>query len=68
MEARILSGVIIEHLIKLAKRETWADQEDFDPQDFSGGNFDDAYYNGSADGESQLARDILNQLNIDYKE
>ena len=41
---------LIELLEELAKKKTWYDREDYDPQDFSGGNFDDAYSRGCDDG------------------
>lgn len=46
----------------LANRVTWNDSVDFDPQDFSGGNFDDAYYGGLKDGSTDLARTILEKF------
>ena len=49
-------------LEKLAKRKCWSDTEDFDPMDMSGGNFDDAYFGGHADGQAELAQDILAML------
>ena len=48
-----------KYLQGLAKRQEWSDDEDFDPNDYSGGNFDDAYSGGCADGETSLARNIL---------
>ena len=48
-----------EELTNLAKRELACEQEDFDPQDFSGGNFDDAYAMGERDGEIGFARQLL---------
>lgn len=52
------------YLKPIAERETWSDDESepFDPQGFSGGNFDDAYYGGTADGRTSLARDLLAKL------
>lgn len=46
-------------LEKLAKRKCWCDDEDFMIDDYAGGNIDDAYYGGSADGETLLARELL---------
>lgn len=45
-----------------AKRKTWDEAEDFNPCDFSGGNFDDAYFGGTEDGETHLARMVLEFL------
>lgn len=54
---------IKELLEKLAKRDCWSDSpEDFNPMDFSGGNFDDAYFGGVEDGKAELARALLNIL------
>jgi hypothetical protein len=53
---------IKEMLEKLAKRKCWSDTEDFNPMDMSGGNFDDAYFGGHADGQAELAQDILAML------
>lgn len=35
----------------------------FDPQDASGGNFDDAFDMGTEDGEIEYARHLLNTIN-----
>lgn len=48
--------------MQLAKRETWLDDEDFCPMDMSGGNYDDAYYSGSKDGGTYLARELLKEF------
>lgn len=50
---------------KLSKRDIWCDDEDFNPCDFSGGNYDDAYYGGLADGKAILAKQILSLLEQD---
>lgn len=54
---------LIKELKKLAERECWGDEEDFNPDDFSGGNYDDAYQGGYDDGQSKLASRILDILN-----
>lgn len=46
-------------LSALAARGTWTDNEDFNPYDLSGGNFDDAYWGGCEDGETNLAGNLL---------
>ena len=61
-----LTPELITRLQKAAKRETWAENEDFCAYDYSGGNFDDAYEGGSRDGETFLAQEILEALNIEY--
>ena len=54
---------MMELLEKLAKRDCWSDNpEDFNPMDFSGGNFDDAYFGGVEDGKAELARELLSML------
>lgn len=67
----MLSEKTIENLKKLAERKTWLDgvgeNETFDPQDWSGGNFDDAYAGGERAGATDLAREILTELGIEYK-
>lgn len=57
-----LSKEFIEKLKELAKRVCWSDFEEFNPMDSSGGNYDDAYYGGAGDGETLLAREILDEL------
>jgi hypothetical protein len=58
---------MITKLKKIAARETWFEDEDFNPMDFSGGNFDDAYYGGLEDGRVDLAREILTSMNIKWR-
>lgn len=58
----MLSNEMIEKLKNLAAMEAACDDEEFNPYDVSGGNFDDAYYAGSVDGEILLAREILADL------
>lgn len=51
------------YLETLAARETWTDDlEEFNPYDMSGGNYDDAYYGGENDGETLLARHLLEKF------
>lgn len=54
-----------DKLSKLARQEAQADDEDFNAYEFSGGNFDDAYYIGTVDGRIHLARELLNLLELD---
>lgn len=54
---------LIEKLEKLAELDTWTDEdEDFNPYEMSGGNFDDAYWAGVSDGRIELAREVLFNL------
>lgn len=48
-----------EKLKKLAARDCWIHADDFNAYDYSGGNYDDAYYGGRSDGEAILARELL---------
>lgn len=62
-----ISGTVIQRLKKLAERKIPGD----DPEDYfnpgDGGNFDDTYNNGVEDGETCLAREILDGLGIEYE-
>ena len=49
-------------LEKLAARNCWSDDDTMNTYDYSGGNYDDAYYGGVSDGEACLAREILASL------
>ncbi len=49
-------------LEKLADEITWTEDPDFNPYEFSGGNYDDAYFAGVADGKVKLAREILEAI------
>lgn len=57
---------MLNRLRAMADRVTLADRadkgEDANPQDYSGGNFDDAWSGGEQDGETHLAREILEDL------
>ena len=55
---------LIDSLINIAKKPAWSDNPDFTIYDYSGGNYDDAYYGGYDDGEISLAREILTKLDI----
>jgi len=61
--------LIINQLKNLARSRSGEDQardngEDFIPDDYAGGNIDDAYSNGYETGQIDLARTILSSLNI----
>lgn len=68
----MLSEEFIEQLKKKASRTTWAEQVGDDGifvvDDFSGGNQDDAYDGGIRDGETELAREVLFSLGIEWDE
>ena len=56
---------VITLLEALAETAMYGDDPNFNPCEFSGGNFDDAYYRGVCDGEVQLARKLLEMLGGD---
>lgn len=68
-----LPETFIESLKKLANKKSWDDvsrdngDEYMDANDFSGGNFDDAYQGGYIAGQIDMAREILALLKIDSK-
>lgn len=47
------------YLEKIAAKEACIDDKEFNAYDYSGGNFDDAYYKGTSDGKILLARELL---------
>lgn len=53
---------IKEHLEKIASQKACQDEEDFNPQDYAGGNYDDAFALGEDDGEIFLARALLKKF------
>lgn len=61
-----ISQEFLVKLLKQAERRMWTESEGFNPCDFSGGNYDDAYYGGTDDGETSLAREVLEQLGLKY--
>lgn len=68
-----MSEEFIERLKRLAQRETWTENAEKDgelmnPSEYSGGNFDDAYYGGQSDGETEMAQEVLDHLGISYKD
>jgi hypothetical protein len=66
-----LSPAFIETLKVIAKKKTWQDKDDengeyFNPYDWCGGNFNDAYEGGVVTGEIEMARTVLEELGIDF--
>jgi len=51
-------------LEQIAKRKAWSDDEDFLPYEYCDANYDDAYWGGVSDGETQMARQILKLIDI----
>lgn len=61
---------VIEHLRKLAAKKTRPQRdeekgEDFSPNDWAGGNIDDAYSHGEEDGAIGLAQEMIAMLDGD---
>lgn len=67
---KTMNEEIIKKLKTLAEKRSvcdhLSDNEWFDPQDVSGGNFDDCFSVGTDEGQIQLSREILDMLGIDY--
>ena len=53
---------IKEYLEKIAAQKACQDEDDFNPQDYAGGNYDDAFALGEDDGEIFLARALLKKF------
>lgn len=71
MSARELTTEELVRFKSLAKMKTSIEssidnEEDWNPYDLSGGNFDDAYYLGQKDSDIEYARLILDLYNIEY--
>lgn len=66
-----LSPELIAKLKEAAERGCWADKLDGDDEvveDFAGGNVDDAYDGGYRSGETEMARWLLNELGVEFKQ
>lgn len=61
LKAEQIKG-IVDTIRELAEVEVGSDNENFNPYDASGGNFDDAYQMGLNDGEILLARQLMGYL------
>lgn len=64
-----LSPEFIEKLKAIAKKKTWEEKdkesgEVFNPYEWCGGNFTDAYDGGVDTGEIEMARSVLKELGI----
>jgi hypothetical protein len=61
---------VVDKLIKTAKDKTTIDDcgGNFNPYDTFGGNMDDAYWGGISDGETLMARYVLDELGIKWEE
>lgn len=63
----LMSPKVLRKLKKFAERSHWYDDEDMCVYDYSGSNVDDAFESGTYLGEIRLAREILDELNIEYE-
>lgn len=63
-----LTDEFIEILLQKAKRKTLIEiqGDEFNPCDMYGGNMDDSYFGGQDDGETVMARQILENVGIDW--
>ena len=68
-----LTSEFIDKLKALASKQTNDEratargEEYFNVMDDSGGNFDDAYSMGTDDGEIYMARQVLDDIGVDYE-
>ena len=69
MSSTTLSPTLIAKLKQLAERGCWGDDDNEDSviDDFAGGNVDDAFEGGERTGETFLAREILDEMEIPYE-
>jgi len=59
---------VLAKFIKEAQRvaRTERDGHDFDPQDYAGGNFDDAFEMGMDEGSIFTTRELLDAFGVKY--
>lgn len=50
---------LIDRIREYASREMHQEDDDFNPMDYAGGNFDDAFNLGTQDGWTECARALL---------
>lgn len=62
----IITEEFKKRLLKLAKKKARCDKEDFMVDDYAGGNIDDAYSIGADDGEILMAREICDEIGLEY--
>lgn len=66
MKTYTISEKMVKYLLGYAETPVLSEQEDFDPQDLSGGNFGDAYDMGREDGMTETAREILDHIGVKW--
>lgn len=71
MKKYIIDEETAHKLIKMAQRDDFqygGDDADFNPQDYSGGNFDDTYAMGVSDGwedgKTELSAEIVAKMEV----
>ena len=67
-----LSEESVDQLKRLAATKTCSEKaekrgEDFIPEDWAGGNFDDAYQLGYSDSDIESARNLLDLCGVEWK-
>lgn len=55
-------ALVLASIKAVASTKVLSDEEDFNPMDASGGNFDDAYWMGVDDGTTIYAQNLLKML------
>lgn len=68
MNGGVISEKMISELKRLASQELPLDDPHCIIMDVCGGNYDDAYQVGEDEGRREIARDILDDLGIGWKE
>lgn len=58
---------VLEYLKALARHECRHQGDDFIPSECFGGNFDDAYWGGTEDGATDLARQLLTEFGVEWR-
>ena len=61
-----MSPEFIEKLKELAASDAWDKFDDESLKRATAGHLDEAFYVGHRDGQIELARDILSEINIDW--
>ena len=57
--------ILVTKIREYADKQARLDDEDFNPSDSSGGNFDDCFSAGIAEGYILFARDLLRHIDND---
>lgn len=68
MKIKQIMDNLKEYLKELASEHAHTDSNDFDIYGMCGGNYDDAYYSGTDDGQILLARQLLKEYFNDHEQ